>query len=106
MIRYSVQLRDRIFVNGYGPLFSAKNVGKNFCKNVTKNLSDKFSLKIFDHPKQFSTDVFKTASWRAIKRHLKQLAIWLVIKLLIKSRKVSKSSLENNSETATNSNDK
>ena len=29
MTRYSVQPRDRLFVNGYGFLFFAENMGKN-----------------------------------------------------------------------------
>ena len=29
MTRYSVLPRDRIFVNGYGFLFFAKNIGRN-----------------------------------------------------------------------------
>ena len=39
MTRYSVQLRDRIFVKGYGFLSFAKNMGKNIGKNISKNLS-------------------------------------------------------------------
>ena len=33
--RYSVQLRDGIFVKGYGFLSFAKNMGKNIDKNIT-----------------------------------------------------------------------
>ena len=29
MMRYSVQLRDRMFLKGYGFLSSAKNIGEN-----------------------------------------------------------------------------
>ena len=36
MTRSSVQLRDRIFVKGYGFLSSAKNMGKNIAKNISK----------------------------------------------------------------------
>ena len=43
MTRYSVQLRDRIFVKGYGFLSFAKNMGKNIGKNITKSLSIKYS---------------------------------------------------------------
>ena len=32
MTRYSVQLRDRRFVKGYGFLFFAKNIGKILVK--------------------------------------------------------------------------
>ena len=38
MIRYSVQLRDRMFVKGYGFFSFAKNVDKNLGKSISKNL--------------------------------------------------------------------
>ena len=41
MTRYSVQPRDGIFVEGYGFLFFAKNMGKNIGKNISKILSSK-----------------------------------------------------------------
>ena len=48
MTRYSIQLKDQIFVKGYGLLSFAKNIGKN----VSKNLSARYSQKLFDHAKQ------------------------------------------------------
>ena len=39
----SVQLRDRIFVKGYGFLSCAENMGKNTGKNVCKNLNNKYN---------------------------------------------------------------
>ena len=36
MMRYLVQLRDRIFVKGYGFLSFAKNMSKNVGKNISK----------------------------------------------------------------------
>ena len=36
MIRHSVQLRDRIFVKGYGFSSFAKNMCKMICKNQVK----------------------------------------------------------------------
>ena len=50
MTRYSVQLRDRIFVKGYGFLTLARNMGRNIGKNVSKNLLSKNS--------QFKSSVF------------------------------------------------
>ena len=38
-MRYSVQPRDRIFVEGYGFFSFAKNIGKN----ISKSLSGKYS---------------------------------------------------------------
>ena len=45
MTRYSVQSRDQMFVNIYGFLSFAKNMGKN----IGKNLSSKYSQKLLDH---------------------------------------------------------
>ena len=39
MTRYSVQLRERIFVKSYGLMPLDKNTGKNIGKNIRKNLS-------------------------------------------------------------------
>ena len=39
---YSIEPRDRRYVEGYGFLFFAKNMGKN----IGKNLSDKYSQKV------------------------------------------------------------
>ena len=58
-MRYSVQLRARTFVNGYGFLSFAKNMGKNTGKNITQILSGKYlpgmlamRQKLLDHAKQ------------------------------------------------------
>ena len=45
MMRYSV------FVKGYGFLSSAKNMVKIISKNISKNLSGKYSKKLLDHAK-------------------------------------------------------
>ena len=62
MMRYSIQAGDRTFVNGF--LSFAKKMGKN----IGKNKSCKYSQKFLDHAKTSPTDVFKTASWRAIQQ--------------------------------------
>ena len=62
MTRYSVQLRDRIFVKSCGFLSFTKNMGKNIGKNVRTNLSGKYSQKNIDHAKQSATDALKTTS--------------------------------------------
>ena len=51
MTRYLDQPRDRIFVEGYGFLSFAKNIGKNLGKNISKNWSSKYSQKFLDHSK-------------------------------------------------------
>ena len=43
MTQYSLQTKDRIFVKGYGFLFFARNMGKYIGKNISKNLSGKYS---------------------------------------------------------------
>ena len=37
-------------------------------KNVSKNISSKYSQKLIDHAKQSASDVIKTASKRAIQK--------------------------------------
>ena len=52
MIRYLIEPRDRIFLTGYGFLSFAKDIGKNICKKITKNLNTKYNKRLFDHAKQ------------------------------------------------------
>ena len=84
MMRYSVQPRDWIFVEGYGFLSFTKNTGKNIGKNISKHLSSKYSQKLLDHAKESATDALKTSSKRVIQKRAEAKAIWLVINLLIK----------------------
>ena len=58
--RYSIEPRYRIYVKGYGFLSFAKNMGNN--------LSNKYGQKLFESPKNSTTDVIKTASKRAIQK--------------------------------------
>ena len=44
MMKYSVQLRDRIFVKGYGFLCFAKNIGKNISKHLAANIARNFIM--------------------------------------------------------------
>ena len=76
MTGYSVQPRDKIFVNSYGFLSFAKSKGKHIGKNISKGLSGKYGKKLLDHTKQSATDILKTSSKRVIqKRQHKQLVI-------------------------------
>ena len=63
---YSVQLRGRISVKGYGFLSFPRNMGKNAGKNISKNLSSWYCQKILDHAKQSAIDPLKTCSKRVI----------------------------------------
>ena len=55
-MRYSIEPRDRIYVNGYG-FFS-----------FTKNMSNKYSRKLLYSAKKSTTDAKKTASKSAIQK--------------------------------------
>ena len=59
-MRYSIKLRDKIYVKGYGFL--------SFVKNVGKDLSNKYGQKLLDSTKKSTTDAIKTASKRAIQK--------------------------------------
>ena len=71
MTCYSVQLRDWIFVKGYGCLSFSKNMGRNIGKNISKKSSIKYSQKVLDHDKKSVTDSLKAASKRAIQKTVK-----------------------------------
>ena len=57
-MRYSIEPKNRIYVKGYGFL--------SFAKNISKNLNNKYSKKLFDTAKKSTTDAIKTASKIAI----------------------------------------
>ena len=59
-MRYSIELRDRIYVKGYG-FFS-------FAKNIGKNLSNKYSQKLFETSKKSTNEAIKIASIRAVHK--------------------------------------
>ena len=67
-MKYSVQPRDQIFGKRYRFLSFAKNNSENIGKNISKILRGKHSQKLLDHCKQSATNVFKTASKRAIQK--------------------------------------
>ena len=60
IIKISIEPRDRIYVKGHGFLSLAKNIGKN--------LSYKYSQKLFDTAKKSTNDAIKIASKRAIQK--------------------------------------
>ena len=76
-MRYWIELRDRIYVKGYGSLSFAKNMGKI--------LSNKYSQKLLDSAKQSTIDAIKTASKIAIQKTAEATGDLIgVTKLLIK----------------------
>ena len=50
MTRYSVRLRDQIFVKGHVFLSFAKNIDKNIGKNASKSVTGKYSQKLLIKP--------------------------------------------------------
>ena len=57
---YSIECKDRMYVKGYGFVSFAKYIGKN--------VKTKYSQKLFDQTKKYTTDAIKTASKRAIQK--------------------------------------
>ena len=92
-MRYSIELRDRIYVKGYGFLSSAKNMGKS--------LSNKYGQKVIDTAKKSTTYAIKTASKRAIQKTAEATGDLIVNKIADKITSISKKSnkvLPNNDE--------
>ena len=81
-MRYSTERRDRIYVNGYGFLSFAKNMGKS--------LSNKYDQKRLDNAKTFTADAKKTASKRAIPKKAEATGDLIGNKIADKITSVSK----------------
>ena len=62
-MRYSIETRERRYVEGYGFL------------SFARNLNNKYGQKLIDSAKKSATDAFKIVCKRAIKKQLKQLEI-------------------------------
>ena len=83
-MRYSIELRERRPVKGYGFLSFAKNIDTHATK-VAKNMSNKYGQKLADTAKKSATDAIKTASMlirlrvhkkpRVMKNHHYQLRL-------------------------------
>ena len=71
---------------------------KNIGKNISKDLSDKYSQKLLDHAKQSVTDSLKAASERAIQKTSETKSNLIGSKITDRITKVSKTSQQNNSE--------
>ena len=55
-MRYSIEPRDRVYVNGYGFM------------SFAKSMSNKYGKKLVDTAKKSATDAIKTASKRVIQK--------------------------------------
>ena len=99
MMCYSIEPRDGIFVKGYGFLFFAKNMTKSIDKNKCKNLIGKSSQKLLDHREQPAADALNTTSKKSSSERTGDL---IGNKIADKNTKISRTSLQNSSETVTN----
>ena len=81
-MRYSVKPRDRIYVNGYGFLSFAKNMGKI--------LSNKYGQKLLDSAKKSTADAIKIASKTAIQKTAEATGDLIGNKISDKTTSVSK----------------
>ena len=81
-MRYSIEHRDRIYEKGYGFLSFAKNI------------SNKYSQKLFDSAKKSRTDAIKTASKRAIQKKAEATGDLIGNKIADKITNISKSRKE------------
>ena len=88
MTRYSVQLKDRIFVKGYRFLWFAKTTGRNIDKNISTILNSKYNLPQI-HLKLLQKEPFKSSITGDLIRN----------KIADKITTVSKTSPQYNSET-------
>ena len=86
-MRYSIEPRDRRYVQGYGFLSFAKNMGTQ--------LSSKYGQKPFDSAKKSTTDATQTASKRAIPKTAKATGDLIGNKIADKIASVSKKSKNN-----------
>ena len=60
-------------------------MGKNIGKDISENLSSKYSQKLLDHTKQFRTDALKTTSKRVIQKTVEATSGLIDNKIAIKS---------------------
>ena len=91
---YSIELKNRIYVKGYGLL--------SFVKHIGQNLSNKYSKKLLDSAKKSMTDAIKTASKRAIQKTAEATSDLIGNKIADKITSVSKKSSQNNLNEAKN----
>ena len=79
-----MNLRNRIYVKGYGFLFLAKNmrnIVKGIGKNISKNLIGNYNQKVFNHAQKSPTDALKTAAIREIQKTAKAIGDFIENKI-------------------------
>ena len=83
-MRYSIELRGRLYVKGY--------VFLSFAKNFSENVSNKYGEKLLDSAKKSTADAIKTASKRAIQKTVEATGDLIGNKIADEITSVSKSS--------------
>ena len=91
---YSIELKDRIYVKGYGFL--------SFPKNMGKNLSNIYGQKCLDRAKTSTADAIKTASKRAIPKTAEATGDLISNKIADKIKSISKKNLLRNYQITKN----
>ena len=81
-------------------------MGKNINKKWSKNFTGKYSQKPLDHAKQSATNAFRTAWKRAIQKTALASGDLIGKKAANRITKASTNLQQNNSDTATNDQDK
>ena len=101
-MRYLVQPWDRMFVKSYGFLFYAKHMNKTIGKIISKSFSGRYSQNFLDFSKQSAADALKIYSKKEIQKMAKITGDFIGNKIAIKITRISKTSQQNSSKTATN----
>ena len=73
-MHYSIEHTDRIYVEVYGFLSFAKNIGTHATK-VPKKMSNKYRQKLLDSAKKSTADAIKLFQKQQFKNLQKQLVI-------------------------------
>ena len=94
-----------MFVKSYGFLFYAKHMGKTIGKIISKTFSGRYSQNLLDFSKQSAADALKISSKREIQKMAKITGDLIGNKIAIKITRISKTSQQNSSKTATNKHD-
>ena len=85
-MRYSIELRDRIYVKGYRFM------------SFARSMSNKYGKKLVDTAKKSAADAIKTASKRAIQKTAEATCDLIGNKIADKITSVSKKKSNNNND--------
>ena len=69
-------------------MYFTKTTSKKIVKNISKNLSTKYSQKLLDHAKKSATDAIKTSSKRVIQKAAEVTSDLIGIKIADKIIKI------------------